>query len=113
MRLQEHRPLRSNMDVCLKHAANGRSESKLTRSEVIRNITANRNHSNVFENFRAKHAPQFRRIANVKKVKTGFHVIGQGVQNLTLNELKVRLGATGYHALKIGGLTFNLFGGTK
>jgi len=53
------------------------------------------------------------RIANVRRIPSinGFHVIGMGqLAQLTLNELKVKLGAHGYNGYRVGGLKFKLFG---
>ena len=99
--------LRGNTARVLEHAANGRSRAKLTRREVIRNVREARP-----EVIKA-YAP---RVANVRRVPSigGFHVIGLGpVPHLTLNELKVKLGANGFTAYRVGGLKFKLFAGSK
>ena len=93
MKLRTFRKVGSNMESCLLHAINGKSKVGLTRREIIRNVRAER--PEVCE------LPP--RIANVRRVPSinGFHVVGQGqVPELTLNELKVKLGVTGYTALR-------------
>lgn len=109
MKLKEHRPLRGNWAHVAEHAANGQSATSLSRSEIIKNINSAKNRSEIFENFRAKFARPTRRVANVRKVNGGFHVIGLGVQPLSMNELKVKLGLRlGASAIRMGGLKFNI-----
>jgi hypothetical protein len=95
--------LRGNMDRCLVHAANGQSKVGLTRREVIRAVREARPEV-------AEYKP---RVANVRRLPSvnGFHVIGLGqVQQVTLNELKTKLGVNGFTGYRVGGLTFKLFG---
>ena len=95
--------LRGNMGSAafLERATGG---SKIwSRSDAIRSAKATRP-----EVIKA-YAP---RIANVRRMPkiAGFHVIGLGqVAQLTLAELKVKLGAHGYNGYRVGGLKFNLF----
>lgn len=100
------------MRSCLLHAANGRSSTKLSRSEIIANIRAEKKHEELFERVRERFAPPIRRVARVtrKPSISGFHVVGLGnVSGITLNELKVRLGVAGYTDARMGAVRFNLF----
>ncbi len=109
MQIKHHLPLRSNMEKCLEHAANGRSEVGLTRNEIIRNKQATEKRAEFFAKWRDRMAGKpTRRVANVRKVNGGFHVIGMGVLPVTMNELKVKLGVSSYQAFRIGGLTFKV-----
>jgi len=103
------------MQSCLEHAANGRGTVGLSRSEIVKNIEADRKRANMFGKFRARFGKPDKLVANVRILQDrAFHVIGMGkVEGLTLAELKVKLGASGYHAFKLGGLTFNLFSAIK
>lgn len=109
MTLKHHLPLRSNMEKCLEHAANGRSEVGLTRNEIIRNKNAAEKRAEFFAKFRERLAGKpAGRVANVRKVNGGFHVIGMGVLPVTMNELRVKLGVNSYKAFRMGGLVFNV-----
>lgn len=108
MKLQTHRPLGSNMERCLSHAANGQSNARLSRSEIIKNVNANKKRAEIFDNFRAKFGAPIGKVANVKRTKSGFHVVGLGELPLSLGELKTKLVSTGNYKFRIGGLVFPL-----
>lgn len=74
-----------------------------TRSDAIRSAKAAR------PEVVKRYAPKIANVRRLPKI-AGFHVIGLGqVAQLTLAELKVKLGAHGYNGYRVGGLKFNLF----
>jgi hypothetical protein len=109
--------LRGNMGSASFLQASGNSrKTALTRAEIVSQVQAKHRAEEKAERVsmrsfpRATFAP---RIANVRRVSSinGFHAIGLGrLSNLTLNELKVKLGVNGFSGYRIGGLTFKLFG---
>lgn len=88
--------LTGNMHNACRHAANGVSKTGLTRREIVSQIKAKHDREELIEKFRAKGHP-LRRVARVTRKKAGLHVTGFGiVSDITLNELKTKLGANGF-----------------
>src|SRR6266404_8668461 len=91
--------LRGNMGGSnfLERSSGSKIQVGLTRTETIRQVRAARP-----ETFTRK-AGKWTRVARVKKLPSinGFHVVGIGnVPEVTLNELKAKLGVQGYTAMK-------------
>lgn len=83
----------------------GTGKIGLTRREIVRQVRLARPET-------LKIKP---RIANVRKTKNGFHVVGLGLLPVSLGELKtkLRVGQGDFHgctAYRVGGLVFPLFG---
>lgn len=108
--------LRGNTPRVLEHIANGQSKIGLTRREIVSQIQAEHRNEEKQDRTSRRSFPRVTfapRIANVRRLPSisGFHAIGLGkLSNLTLNELKVKLGVSGFSGYRIGGLTFKLFG---
>lgn len=76
----------------------GTGKAGLTRTETIRNVRAAR--PDVIKAYR----PRVARTSKVPSI-SGFHVHGLGnLPQLTLGELKTKLGVAGFTAIKFGGL---------
>src|SRR6266446_2877849 len=95
--------LRGNMGGSnfLERSSGSKIQVGLTRTETIRQVREAR--PATFQR-RKNH---WTRVARIKKLPSinGFHVVGLGnVPQITLNELKAKLGVQGYTAMKFGGL---------
>lgn len=106
-----HKPLRSNMESVLQHAANPQRKNIFTRTQVINNLRRQDRNKNWLDNLKARRFPKpiHKRIANVRKFKGGYKVVGiTALLDLTNEELKATLKKRGYTGYRNGGLVFNL-----
>jgi len=106
-----HRPLRSNMESVLQHAANPQRKQVFTRTEIIRNIRWKNHKKDWLAERKEKMFPTpiYKRIANVRKFNGGYKVVGiLSLLDLTNEELKVTLKQRGFTGLRRGGVVVSL-----